>query len=95
MAISTNTKAIIKYLQEIHGSDVTAEDVANALGLSKASVNGSFTKAIQEKGLGVRVEAEIELEDNTHKKVKFLVLTDAGLAFDPDAVETPAAVEAE
>jgi hypothetical protein len=35
--------------------------------------------------LGVRTPAEIELEDGTHKAVKFLSLTDAGMAFDPDA----------
>ena len=31
-----------------------------------------------------RVPAEIELEDGTHKAVKFIRLTDAGRAFDPD-----------
>ena len=39
------------------------------------------------KGLGERVTAEIELEDGSHKTVKFLKLTDAGLALDVDAVE--------
>ena len=33
----------------------------------------------------VRVPAEIELEDGTHKAVKFIQFTDAGRAFDPDA----------
>jgi len=39
------------------------------------------------KGLGVRVETEVELDDGSHKKVKFLHLTDAGMSFDPDASE--------
>ena len=53
------------------------------------SVNGYgiFTSAIQRKGLGVRVPAEIELGDGTHRAVKFLRLTDAGMEFDPDATE--------
>ena len=38
--------------------------------------------------MGVRIPAEIELEDGTHKAVKILKLTEAGMAFDPNAVET-------
>lgn len=85
-----NSKRILNYLKEINGENVTAADVAAALGLEKKSVDGSFTSAIQRKGLGVRVPAEIELEDGTHKQVKFLTLTPAGLAFDPDATEEAA-----
>ena len=44
-------------------------------------VNGAFTSGIQKKGLGQRIEAEIELDDGSHKKVKFLTLTADGLAF--------------
>ena len=73
------------YLKSINGADVTAADVAEALGLEKRSVDGIFTSAIQRKGLGVRTPAEIQLEDGTHKQVKFLSLTPAGMAFDPDA----------
>jgi hypothetical protein len=40
--------------------------------------------------LGVRTPAEIELEDGTHKQVKFLSLTPAGMAFDPDATDEAA-----
>jgi len=36
----------------------------------------------------VREEAEVELADNTHKKVKFIRLTDAGRDFDPEAPES-------
>ena len=90
MAMSENSKKVLNYLKEIHGENVTAADVAAALDLEKRSVDGIFTSAIQRKGLGVRVPAEIELEDNTHKQVKFLTLTDAGMAFDPDAVEADA-----
>ena len=34
-----------------------------------------------------RVPAEIELEDGSHKAVKFIVLTDEGRNFDPEAKE--------
>lgn len=80
-----NSKRVLNYLKEINGQAVTAADVAEALGLEKKSVDGIFTSAIQRKGLGVRTPAEVELEDGTHKAVKLLSLTDAGMAFDPDA----------
>ena len=81
-----NTKKVITYLQGLDATDnVTAADVAEALGLEKRSVDGIFTSAIQRKGLGVREEAEIELADGTHQKVKFLRLTDAGKAIDVNA----------
>ena len=82
-----NSRRVLDYLKSVNGTNVTAADVAAALGLDKRQVDGSFTAAIQRKGLGVRVEAEVELEDGTHDKVKFLKLNDAGMAFDPDASE--------
>ncbi len=85
MAMKENSKKVLNYLKSINGADVTAADVAEALGLEKRSVDGIFTSAIQRKGLGVRTPAEIQLEDGTHKQVKFLSLTPAGMAFDPDA----------
>ena len=90
MAMKENSKKVLNYLKEINGENVTAADVAAALGLEKRSVDGIFASAIQRKGYGVRVPAEIELEDGTHKQVKFLTLTPAGMSFDPDAVEEAA-----
>lgn len=87
MAMSTNSITVLNYLKENNGVDLTAADVAAALGLEKRSVDGIFTSAIQRKGYGVRIPAEIELEDGTHKAVKILKLTEAGMAFDPNAVE--------
>lgn len=85
MAMKENSKKVLEYLKTINGQDVTAADVAEALGLEKRSVDGIFTSAIQRKGLGIRTPAEVELDDGTHKAVKFLSLTEAGMAFDPDA----------
>ena len=81
-----NTRKIFDYLKEHDGEDMTAADIAEVLGFDVRSVNGSFT-SFQKKGWGVREEAEIELDDKTHKKVKFLRLTDEGRAVDPDAAE--------
>lgn len=86
MAMKENTKNVIVYLQGLDESaNVTAQDVATALDMEKRSVDGIFTSAIQRKGFGVRVPAEVELEDGTHKAVKFLKLTAAGRELDVNA----------
>ena len=90
MAMKQNSKMVLNYLKDVNGQKVTAADVAEALGLEKRHVDGIFTSAIQRKNLGVRTPAEIELEDGSHKQVKFLSLTPAGMEFDPDAEEEAA-----
>ena len=85
MAMKENSVKVLNYLKEVNGSNVTSADVADALGLEKKQVDGIFTSAIQRKGLGIRTPAEVELEDGSHKAVKFLSLTAEGLAFDPTA----------
>lgn len=87
MAMKPNTIAVLNYLKENNGKDLTAAEVAETLGLEKRQVDGIFTSAIQRKQLGFREEAEITLADNSHQKVKYLRLTEAGLAFDPAAAE--------
>lgn len=87
MAMKPNSKTVLEYLKAHNGEALTSGDVADATGLDKKQVDGIFTSAIQRKGLGIRTPAEVELDDGTHKAVKFLSLTPAGLAFDPDADE--------
>lgn len=86
MAMKENTRKVFEYLKTVN-DNVTAADVAETLGLEKKSVDGIFTSAIQKKGYGVRVPAEVELEDGSHRPVKFLKLTDAGMALDLDAAD--------
>lgn len=90
MALKENSRKILDYVREMDGQNITAADIAEATGLDVRVVNGSVTSAFQKKGLMVRTPAEIELEDGTHKPVKFISLTDAGRAFDPDAPEEKA-----
>ena len=86
MAMSENSKKVFSFLQANDGKDLTAADVANALGLEKKSVDGAFTSAIQKKEYGYREEAQVEV-DGKYVDVKFLKLTDAGRAFDVNAAE--------
>ena len=81
-----NSKNVLKYLKEHNGEELTAADVADALGLAKRSVDGIFT-ALQKKELGIRTPAEIELEDGSHKAIKLLSLTEKGLSYNPEVEE--------
>jgi predicted transcriptional regulator len=58
MAMSENSIKVLNYLKEVHGTNVTSADVAEALDLGKSTVNGVFT-ALQKKGYGVRVDATV------------------------------------
>ncbi len=80
-----NTKKVFRYVESMDGENITAADVADAVGIGLRSANGiitSFTK----KGLMERKPAEEELPDGTHKSIKLIVLTEKGREFDPDAV---------
>lgn len=85
MAMSDKTRQVLDYLKGLGDENVTSADIAEALGIPKKSVDGIVTAGLQRKGLAERVAAEIENPDGSHKAVKFIKLTDAGYAFDPDA----------
>lgn len=86
-ALKENSRKVFDYVKSVDGQNVTAADIAEATGLEVRSVNGIVTSAFQRKGLMERVPSEIELEDGTHKAVKFIRLTNEGRAFDPDVTE--------
>ena len=83
--LKENSKNVFNYVKENEGKNITAADIAEATGLEVRSVNGIVTSAFQRKGLMERIPAEVELEDGTHKSVKFIRLTEDGKAFDPEA----------
>ena len=76
--MSDTIKAILAYLSENEGANITLDDLANGIGVAKRSVNGSFNSLVK-KGFCARTAAVVEAPVT----VKLLVLTDAGLAFDP------------
>lgn len=78
--MSDTIKAIFAYLEENKGNIVTLDDMATALNIEKRSVNGSFNSLVR-KGFAARTPVTVEAEVG----VKYLVLTDAGLDFDPTA----------
>ena len=83
--ISEKSRIVLDFVKSIDGqASVTAKDIAAETGLTPQSVNGCVT-AFQKKGIMERIPAEVENEDGTHDKVKYIALTDEGRAFDPDA----------
>lgn len=83
--LKENSRKVYDYVVAHSGEQMTAADIAEGTGLEPRQVNGIITSAFQRKGLMVRKPAEIEMPDGTHKAVKFVELTEAGKAFDPDA----------
>lgn len=77
MAMSENSTKVLNYLKANHGAKLTSADVADALDLAKATVNGVFT-SFQKKGYGVREEAQVP----GTTEVSFLSITDEGRACD-------------
>ena len=90
MALKENSRKVLDYVKANDGTNMTAADIAAGTGLEVKQVNGIVTSAFQKKGLMKRTPAEIQLEDGTHKAVKFISLTEEGKNFDPDAEETKA-----
>ena len=85
--LKPNSKLVYDFVKANEGKNITAADIAEGTGLDVRQVNGIVTSAFQKKGLMERTPAEIQLEDGSHKAVKFISLTDAGKSFDPDATD--------
>ena len=80
--ISENGQKIMEYLKTVEGQKVTADDASDALEIDKRKFTGAFN-ALVKKGLAQRIAAKVE----GTVTVKYLVLTDAGLAFNPEEAE--------
>lgn len=85
--LKPNSRTVYEFVKANDGKNITAADIAEGTGLDVKVVNGIVTSAFQKKGLMERIPAEVELEDGSHKPVKFIRLTDDGKAFNPDAEE--------
>ena len=93
-ALSEKSLVVLNYLKANADANLTSADIAEALGMEKKTVDGIVTAGlIRNKNLVERIPAEMELEDGTHKAIKIVKLTDAGVNYDHDAVT--AAYEAE
>lgn len=79
--MSETAQAIIGHLVSTNNAPATLDDVAEAISIDKRKVNGAFNGLVK-KGFAVRNTATVEAPVT----VKYLVLTDAGVAYvDEDA----------
>jgi DNA-binding MarR family transcriptional regulator len=93
-AVSEKSLVVLNYLKEHQGEQMTAADIAEALGMEKKSVDGIVTSGLQRKGLTERIPASIELESGEIKAIKFIQVTEAGAAYDHAAAQAQDAAEA-
>ena len=89
-ALTEKSLVVLNYLKENAGENMTAADIAEALGMERKSVDGIVTSGlIRNKNYAERVPAQIEVTDDEGNKkvkdIKFIKVTDAGLAYDHDA----------
>ena len=95
MKLKENRKLVYDYVKAHEDENITANDIAEATGLSSKQVNGIVTMAFQrhkdenknEVPLMERIPAEIELEDGSHKAIKLIKLTKEGRAITVEDAE--------
>ena len=75
--MSENSVKLLDFLKANADKKMTADEVAAATGLAKATITGAFT-SFQKKGLGIREEAQIP----GAVEVSFLAVTDEGKTVD-------------
>lgn len=80
--MSENAVKILDYLETVRNDYITLDDLANAIGVEKRSVNGAFN-ALVKKNFCARTPKTIEAD----VEVKYLTLTPAGMSFDPNTVD--------
>lgn len=95
MKLKENSRIVYDFVKAHEAENITANDIAEATGLTSRQVNGIITMAFQrhkdedknEVPLMERVPAEIELEDGSHKAIKLIRLTEAGKAITVEDAE--------
>ena len=84
--LSDKSLTVLNYLKENDDKNLTAADIAEALGFEKKTIDGVVTSGlIRNRNYAERIPAEMELEDGTHKTIKLIKITEAGKAYDHEA----------
>ena len=86
--MTENSRKVFEYLKANHGKQMTAQEIAAALDVSLSAVTGSvngLARATKHPAYAVRTEGEVDAGEGKKAKVKYISLTEEGLAFDPDA----------
>ena len=90
---SVNSEKVLNYLKAHYGTEMTKQQIADALDITVPAVTGTINALIK-KGYAVttREEKEVISEATETRKeqsrmIKYHMLTEAGLAYDPVAEE--------
>lgn len=80
MALKEKTRECFDFIKA-HGGRVSTAELAEGLGVAANSVVGRVNSLVKNE-LAYRDKVEVEGQD---KPITYVQLTDAGLAYDPDA----------
>lgn len=90
---SVNSEKVLNYMKAHYGTEMTKQQIADALDITVPAVTGTINALIK-KGYAVttREEKEVISEATETRKeqfrmIKYHTLTEAGLAYDPVAEE--------
>lgn len=83
--MTENSRKVFDFLKAHHGAKMTAQELAKELNVSMSAVTGSVNGLVK-KAYAMREEVTTQNADGKPVITKYISLTDAGLAFDPDAV---------
>ncbi len=97
--MTQNSELVLNFLKKNFGKEFSKQEMAEELGISLASVVGSVN-ALQKRGFTTitREEVVVDAEATETRKakthtVKYHMLTDEGLAYDPVAEEAEKAAK--
>ena len=98
--MTQNSELVLGFLKKNYGVEFTKNEIAAELGIKLAAVTGSVNALVKNKYAVERRET-VEVEPATEgrkaktKEVRYVMLNEAGLAYDPVAeAEAKAAVKA-
>lgn len=90
---SVNSEKVLNYMKAHYGTEMTKQQIADALDITIPAVTGTINALIKKKyATTTREEKEVLSEATDTRKeqfrmIKYHMLTEAGLAYDPVAEE--------
>lgn len=87
--MTENSRKVFDFLKANNNVQITGQEIAKELDVTINAVTGSVNGLVK-KGFAVREEVTAADDAGKPKITKYIKLTDAGMAFDPDAVEEKA-----
>lgn len=97
--MTTNSERVLNFLKEHYGQEFSKNEIKDALGISLSAVIGSINPLEKNGYTRITREEVVELEPATEtrkaktKVVKYHMLTEAGLTYDPVAAEAEKAAK--